>query len=173
VRAVHRHYLAQLVSWARFRATTPPRPRRGQVLGYTTPDRAKATEIDKFAATVVPTFRGKPTIGQLAALSPTQLVQRILDGAYAQDLPTGGFWFTRPQVLGHVAAGAALAYAIVQQKRSRRTRLSAQHTVAVPLKREQGRWRIVLTTELTHVQLPMTADDPMLSFRRSARRRAG
>lgn len=159
-RSTHSSAIAHFVAWAQFRAL--PKVTGQQMTGYSSSGKVDPEILQAFGHTIIPTYRGRPTIHELAALSPLAFVERLLDSA---NTPFG-ILFRRlqdPYVLGHVMDGPNWAHVLIREGPPK-PRSPRHDTDTLSLTRSRGTWRIQLSHTFAHVHLPMGEDDPFTAM---------
>lgn len=90
-------------------------------------------------------FRGSPTIGELARLSPASFFIRWSEAVHGEAGPPFDDQYDRRQVVGYVFEGPDRAHVLY---RSTHQYPEARHIQRMPLNHSAGTWRMLLNDDI-------------------------
>jgi hypothetical protein len=147
-------HLALLTSWAQHRPDKQRDSGTGtRIYSFTSEPTADPATLERFADTPIPAFRGRPTLGQVAAMSPVALVAEWFAASFGGPgrgvFGVEGAPSARHEILGAVAEGDNMAHVVYRPNIDGAVWHFPWHVAVLSLKSAgDGGWLVLENDEL-------------------------
>lgn len=137
-----------LIAWAQHRDELRRVRESGEgAFGYSSSGIVDPELLAAHAAVPLPAFNGSPTLGALAALSTTAVVELLLEASNGEIGPgkDGPFQRPRRRVIGEVQEGDSVAHVLYREEGPGIRYTNPHHVEVLQLRRTGDVWWILLT----------------------------
>jgi hypothetical protein len=166
--------LAMLIAWAQHRDELRRMRESGEgstMFGFSSNGVIDPELLAAHATIPLLAFSGKPTLGELAAVSTTTFIELLLKVSNGEVGPDKDGPFQRPgrRVIGEVREGDALAHVLYRAEGAGIRYSNPHHVEVLQLRRAGDGWRILLTSSqhdladgglMLHMDTPESGSDP-------------
>ena len=141
--------LALLIAWVQHRDEIRRAREGGEgggMFGFSSDGKVDQGQLAVHGTTLLPVFRGSPTLAELASMSTAAFVELLLEVSNSESGPgeEGPFERPRRRVLGEVREGESIAHVLYRQEGAGVRYTNPHHVEVVQLRRTDSAWRVLL-----------------------------